>query len=332
MAGEDFTSVFADTGERQPINMTQWLAGWLAIVGGLNGVPTSEQFNTFGYMLESKTNLAGNIAVAARELAEYLQQVINEHIGSNGETNHALATQLVAGFLSANDKKKLDNLHSFFEWIPNTAYQVGDICFSPRAASYKRFECVAAGTSGAVEPTWPGIGVMIQDNTVKWIVDDVRDGTPYGGTRNEHRTTPRPGYLEKDGTLKSRAEFPRLWRYANECGLLVPDADWVSGNLFGYFSTGDGSTTFRIPEQRGEHERGWDHGRGVDPGRGVGTWQNFAVQSHSHHLIVPKAGGGGGQGVQNGPPDGLKIELDTQATGGSETRGRNVALLSCIKY
>lgn len=48
------------------------------------------------------------------------------------------------------------------------------------------------------------------------------------------------------------------------------------------WGSGDGSTTFNVPDLRGEFLRGFDDGRGVDAGRGLGTVQNDQVGSHTH--------------------------------------------------
>ena len=61
------------------------------------------------------------------------------------------------------------------------------------------------------------------------------------------------------------------------------------------YGSGDGSTTFNIPDRRGLFPRSWDHGRGVDPDRSsrtdrgdgttgdhVGTRQGDEFRSHYH--------------------------------------------------
>ena len=63
------------------------------------------------------------------------------------------------------------------------------------------------------------------------------------------------GFLQLDGSLLKRADFPELWNYINDPNngtYLVSDELWAiyiqySGSC-GFFSTGDGSTTFRIPQ------------------------------------------------------------------------------------
>lgn len=64
------------------------------------------------------------------------------------------------------------------------------------------------------------------------------------------------GYLECSGQAVSRATYAGLFN--------------VVGISFG---AGDGSTTFNLPDLRGEFIRGWDHGRGVDHGRDLGSAQ-----------------------------------------------------------
>lgn len=54
----DFTKAFAQRANRAPITEEEWADGWVAIVGGINGIPTAQQFNAFGYIIESKVNEA----------------------------------------------------------------------------------------------------------------------------------------------------------------------------------------------------------------------------------------------------------------------------------
>ncbi len=49
-----FESLFANTASRETISIRDWLDGWAAIVGGINGIPTSRQFNTLQYITDLK--------------------------------------------------------------------------------------------------------------------------------------------------------------------------------------------------------------------------------------------------------------------------------------
>ncbi|KAK3606825.1 hypothetical protein CHS0354_018419 [Potamilus streckersoni] len=48
------------------------------------------------------------------------------------------------------------------------------------------------------------------------------------------------------------------------------------------YGVGDGATTFRLPDLRGEFIRGWDNGRGVDRERLQGSSQADVFQHHQH--------------------------------------------------
>lgn len=56
-AEELFESLFAGTGSREVISLNDWKYGWPAIVGGINGIPTSRQFNTLQYITDYKCML-----------------------------------------------------------------------------------------------------------------------------------------------------------------------------------------------------------------------------------------------------------------------------------
>ncbi|MGO4813359.1 phage tail protein [Cupriavidus sp. 2MCAB6] len=97
----------------------------------------------------------------------------------------------------------------------------------------------------------------------------------------EARAGARAGYMKLNGTLLFRADYPLLWAYAQSSGALVTEAEWQAG-FHGCFSSGDGATTFRIPDFRGESMRFWDDGRGVDSGRRLGSWQDSQNRAHAH--------------------------------------------------
>ena len=74
--------------------------------------------------------------------------------------------------------------------------------------------------------------------------------------------TPPAGWLLADGTEVSRTTYARLFA--------------AIGTTFG---AGDGSTTFKLPDLRGEFIRGADFGHGVDPDRVLGSAQGDAIRN-----------------------------------------------------
>lgn len=107
----------------------------------------------------------------------------------------------------------------------------------------------------------------------------------------------------------------------------------IYANLFAVIGVTFGSPgpgLFYLPDFRGEFLRGFDDGRGVDAARVLGSWQAQAIQSHTHTYNMATS-----TAPQSGSSTSVFIANSSQltgATGGTETRPRNIALLACIKY
>ena len=89
-----------------------------------------------------------------------------------------------------------------------------------------------------------------------------------------------------DGSTKDRATDPVLWAFAQASGnIAANDAAWTAGQ----YSPGDGATTFRIPDLRGQFLRGLNTqaSAGIDEGRTIGSSQASAFASHNHALTDP---------------------------------------------
>lgn len=132
------------------------------------------------------------------------------------------------------------------------------------------------------------------------------------------RATPPSGWLKANGAAVSRTTYAALFA--------------AIGTTFG---AGDGSTTFNLPDLRGEFLRGVDDGRGVDIGRGLGSYQADEIKSHT--INVPNSGYEGnvtGSWFYGERGNGNNNQAANTITynGGKETRPRNMALLACIKY
>lgn len=204
-----------------------------------------------------------------------------------------------------------------------------------RAAMNASLQALASTNSGATAPSTTYANMLWYDtaaNTLymrseaddNWIKLGELDqsaltfapenAVPSGAVVYLARSTAPAGWLKANGAAVSRTTYSKLFSAIS--------TTWGSGN---------GSTTFNVPDLRGEFMRGWDDGRGVDSGRSFASFQGQDIQSHSHvHFAMSGASGrftdGGGVGNNTGQ---LR---NTDPTGGAETRPRNRALLACIKF
>lgn len=96
------------------------------------------------------------------------------------------------------------------------------------------------------------------------------DATPIGRIAMATGMVIAPGgWWTPAGLELSRADYPWAWDYAQQAGNLINDADRTA-DLCGCWTRGDGVTTFRLPEARGEYLITLDESRGVDAGRVIG--------------------------------------------------------------
>ena len=166
---------------------------------------------------------------------------------------------------------------------------------------------------------------IVCDGSNWFIISDKEQSIPSGAVIPFAFETPPTGFFECNGQAISRTTFADLFA--------------AIGTVFG---TGDGSTTFNLPDLRGEFVRGWDNGAGNDPNAGtrtdsgggvtgdnVGTKQADEFKSHDHGLIFLGSATSGAVSFVSGP---TTVEnTQTGLRGGDETRPRNVYLMYCIK-
>ena len=126
-----------------------------------------------------------------------------------------------------------------------------------------------ASVSNNVTFTLPGAdgtnGQFLQTNGSGALSFTTVQGVPTGSVFCMAVATIPSGYKECNGDAVSRTTFAALFA--------------VIGTQYG---TGNGSTTFNLPDLRGEFVRGFDNGRGVDSGRSINDPQSSANKSHNH--------------------------------------------------
>ena len=149
------------------------------------------------------------------------------------------------------------------------------------------------------------------DTTMK---DNANRICPTGSIIMYGAATAPTGWLECNGSAISRTTYSSLFA--------------IIGTTFG---EGDGSTTFNLPDLRGEFVRGWDNERGVDSDRVLGSSQEDELESHTHFLGNIHSAPGSLYPLVSNVVGTLITTITVGATGGAETRPRNIALMYIIK-
>lgn len=154
---------------------------------------------------------------------------------------------------------------------------------------------------------------------------------PTGSVFMMATTTVPSGYLHCNGAAVSRTTYSDLFAAIG--------TTWGSGN---------GSTTFNLPDMRGMFARGWDNGRGIDSGRSFASNQDDSITDHTHFVFQSGTSGSGENNTivtNNNDNNATSVDLGFDALvqrvgtlqSGSvtdiaaETRPRNVAMMYVIK-
>ena len=177
----------------------------------------------------------------------------------------------------------------------------------------------------------------------KTLQDGINTAAPAGSVIAFAGPVAPSGWLLCDGTAVSRTTYAALFK--------------AIGTVHG---SGDGATTFNLPDLRGRFLRGVDHGQGRDPdaaarqaaatggqaGDSVGTIQEGETKSHDHGgktsaenwniwywttsdgLSFPSPGNGGVLG--HDPVNTHDHAINP--SGGNETRPVNLAVDFIVKY
>ena len=166
----------------------------------------------------------------------------------------------VTGYLGlyAADQATLTGLRAGTISIGKTANTqpldvVGNVAFSgalmPNNATGNSGDVLTSAGAG-LPPTWTTVGVPI--SAIYYLAT----------------STVPSGYLECNGQAVSRTTYATLFSFI--------------GTTYG---VGDGSTTFNVPDLRGQFIRGWDHGKGVDSGRTFGSSQTDTLQNITGNFL-----------------------------------------------
>ena len=176
-------------------------------------------------------------------------------------------------------------------------------------------------------------------NQAKVLKELIDIGSQVGDVKFTAGSVAPTGWIRADGSAISRTTYADLFS--------------VVGTIYG---TGNGTTTFNLPDLRGEFIRGWDDSRGADSGRTLGSFQDSDNKSHDHsatssttgshrHSIPSRGNDSTGNGYVEDASSGGTVRttytgyegshshtITVGSSGGTESRPRNVAMLAVIKY
>ena len=167
---------------------------------------------------------------------------------------------------------------------------------------------------------------------------EIANGVPAGSIFSFASTTVPSGYLECNGAAVSRSTYSTLF-----------------ATISTTFGSGDGSSTFNLPDLRGQFVRGWANNASNtgDDGRSFASTQSDQNKTHGHtasvtdpgHRHVTKGHGtqdDGGSNVTGSTSGGSSstsmndantgISVSVASDGGAEVRVKNIALMYVIKF
>lgn len=123
---------------------------------------------------------------------------------------------------------------------------------------FKGSTVFTSGTKGCVPaPTKNEVGEFYLNANGTWKkIDQGWNAFPIGYIYdNWTSNTLLPNFLFLEGAEISRTSYAELYNFAVTNNMIIDKALWTSNKAYGLFHTGDGSTTFGLPDWRGNFKR-----------------------------------------------------------------------------
>ena len=281
---------------------------------------------TTGQVLKKVSNIDGDTYWAdPAETNVFVDSIEEEQLLADLQTVVTLSTVTTTGLAVYINGQRIANKVGADGWTPASATS---ITLGQAYAAGSKILCVQNDPLGSAPYPLAQANnlsdvpdkALARENLNVFNKNETRaNGLPAGAISYFAMGSAPQGYLKANGATVSRTNYAELFA--------------AIGTAYG---AGDGVNTFQLPDLRGEFLRGWDDGRGIDSGRVIGSWQADELKSHTHNAwsfndstgtddqtIGAFDGNGGGR---------VRSKVATTATGSTETRPRNRAMLACIKY
>jgi len=302
------------------------------VLGGAGAIANAQAQTLVNRTLYLKNNLYRLASVAAVTANKTLTVADANILQELTATGHITITMPSVATTTVGDRFPLSSLMTAGKCATISAadtikYAIADTRTLMYMYSGERLELISAGTYWLVGASFGNFDAV---------------GESY------HARKLKGNNLVLDGSVVNRADYPRLWEFVQTLTTgqeVVTDADWLAGsggntNVYrGCFSLGNGSTTFRLPDERGLFDRSLDLTRGLDAGRlheYAGGLEEDALKAHTHDVTtgqVQHTASAATLGVTDGPPGVPTTKTyTTTATGGTETRPKNIGKIPLIRF
>lgn len=150
-------------------------------------------------------------------------------------------------------------------------------------------------------------------------------------------------------TIDSLDNVPAGWFFCDGSAVSRITYSTLFDTIGTYWGEGDGSSTFNLPDLRGEFLRGIDEGKGVDADRLFASSQSEDLGQHDHSSVDSSLSqsyrlintfDAGGQAYWSFARETIGFgtvytifeNLGRTSSVGSESRPRNISISYCIKY
>jgi len=168
-----------------------------------------------------------------------------------------------------------------------------------------------------------------------WEILNAKGNFDLVGNDGMVRSQPRNSIIANGTTGFLRADYARLWDIVSATA--IDDSVWLSDalNYKCFFSAGNGTTTFRVPDMRSMFWRGLDLGRGVSYfrfGSTAGAYAPDEVGPHTHPGVPNKV-----NDTDRGEGRSSLFSVDNLGntlpnTGTTETSVKNAGLIPIIYF
>ena len=220
----------------------------------------------------------------------------NKRWASSGQVETITENNANLGLAFLGDEPPSAELHNqMFQWLDekdNYLFNLLDevkrertgtgLSASPLTQLADAIATAATTTKAGIQPNATGPQTMamasaahsVTPASLKPLIDSlvlgIANSVPSGGVLALARSSAPAGWLVADGSAVSRSTYVDLFN--------------AIGTTFG---SGNGSTTFNLPNIQGAVVRGWNgSGSGVDTGRAFGSMQQPQNQAHTHGLTL----------------------------------------------